>query len=152
MANNPQAHSNPIPMISIKGSHRQIGQQIGEACKDQIRQHIDNAHVLIDSTYSSLELTWEGAQIQARKYIPFAQERYRQYVEEMMGISKGAGVAFDDVAVINALEAVTMDALHLSKCTSMAVGETRTSDGHVLVAHNEDWLPEDESLVYQSSL
>ena len=41
-----------------------------------------------------------------------------------------------------------MDALHLSKCTSMAVSDDCTSDGHVLVAHNEDWLPEDEQDVY----
>jgi isopenicillin-N N-acyltransferase-like protein len=93
-------------------------------------------------------LNWNGAQIQARKYIPFAEERYPQYIDEMEGIAEGAGVSFDDVAVVNALEAVTIDALHLSKCTSMAVNEQRTADGHVLLAHNEDWLPEDEPDVY----
>ena len=41
-----------------------------------------------------------------------------------------------------------MDALHLTKCTSMAVNDQRTADGHVLMAHNEDWLPEDEQDVY----
>jgi isopenicillin-N N-acyltransferase-like protein len=30
----------------------------------------------------------------------------------------------------------------------MAVNGDRTADGHVLVAHNEDWLPEDEDDVY----
>jgi hypothetical protein len=38
-----------------------------------------------------------------------------------------------------------MDALHLTKCTSMAVNEERTVDGHVLIARNEDWVPEDEA-------
>jgi isopenicillin-N N-acyltransferase-like protein len=66
----------------------------------------------------------------------------------MYGISEGANVDFDDVGVVNSLEAVTMDALHLSKCTSMAVSETNTDNGHVLVAHNEDWIPEDEPDVY----
>jgi isopenicillin-N N-acyltransferase-like protein len=46
--------------------------------------------------------------------------------------------------VLNAMEAVAGDALHLTRCTSMAVNEERTSDGHVLAAHNEDWIPEDE--------
>jgi isopenicillin-N N-acyltransferase-like protein len=46
------------------------------------------------------------------------------------------------------MEAVTMDALHLTRCTSFAVNEERTADGHVLLAHNEDWLPEDEGDVY----
>jgi isopenicillin-N N-acyltransferase-like protein len=125
-----------------------MGQQIGEACKDQIRHSILNARNLINQTYSTLELTWEGAQMQARKYVPFAQERYGRYVDEVMGMAEGAGVAFDDLAVVNAMEAVTMDALHLTKCTSMAVNNDRTADGHVLVAHNEDWLPEDEQDIY----
>ena len=141
-------NTNPIPLIRVKGSHREIGRQIGEAFTEQIRHHIQNARTLIESSYESLELTWPGAQIQARKYIPFAQERYPQYVDEMEGIAEGANVSFDDVAVVNALEAVTTDALHLTKCTSMAVNEQRTMDGHVFLAHNEDWLPEDEPDVY----
>jgi isopenicillin-N N-acyltransferase-like protein len=95
-----------------------------------------------------LQLDWVGAEIQSRKYIPFAQERYPQYVEEMVGIAEGANVNFDDIAVVNAMEAVTMDALHLTKCTSLAVNEQRTTDDNVLIGHNEDWLPEDESDVY----
>jgi isopenicillin-N N-acyltransferase-like protein len=93
-------------------------------------------------------LTWEGAKIQSRKYLPFAEERYPQYVDEMRGIADGANVTFDDVIVLNVMEAVTMDALHLTRCTSFAVNEERTADGHVLVAHNEDWVPEDENDVY----
>ena len=30
----------------------------------------------------------------------------------------------------------------------MAVSQERTTNGHVLIAHNEDWLPEDESDVF----
>jgi isopenicillin-N N-acyltransferase-like protein len=121
-----------------------MGRQFGEATAVQVRHSIENARALIDSTYSVLELDWEGAQIQARKYIPFVQEWYPQYVEELLGIAEGAQVPFEDIAVLTAMEAVTMDALHLTKCTSFAVNGERTADGHVLVAHNEDWLPEDE--------
>lgn len=141
-------HTTSLPFIRAGGSHREIGRQIGEACAQQVRHSIENARVLIARAYDELQLTWEGAQIQAQKYIPFAQERYPQYVEEMIGIAEGADVPFEDVAVLNALEAVTMDALHLTKCTSMAVNERRTADEHVLIAHNEDWLPEDEPDVY----
>lgn len=138
----------PPPLVRVSGSHLEIGRQIGEVCQTQVRRSLVNARNLIESSYETLELTWEGAQIQARKYLPFAQERYPQYVEELLGISQGAGVPFDDLVVLNAMEAVTMDALHLAKCTSLAVNESLTADGHVLVAHNEDWLPEDEADVY----
>lgn len=141
-------HDQPPPLLKVKGTHREIGRQIGEAQRAGVRSSLENAHMLIDSTYNVLELTWDGAKIQASKYMPFAQEVYPQYVEELHGIAEGAGVNFEDVAVLNAMEAVTMDALHLTKCTSMAVNGQMTADGHVLMAHNEDWLPEDEGNVY----
>jgi isopenicillin-N N-acyltransferase-like protein len=137
-------HPAPPPFIQVSGSHREIGRQIGEACRDQVHSSLQTARQLIESVYDRLQLDWRGARIQASKYIPFAQERYPKYVEEITGIAEGAGAEFEDVAVLNAMEAVTMDALHLAKCTSMAVNDERTADGHVLVAHNEDWVPEDE--------
>jgi isopenicillin-N N-acyltransferase-like protein len=132
----------------VSGSNREIGRGIGEACRGQVRHSIENARKLLDDTYEQLQLTWEGAQIQSHKYMPFAEERYPQYVDELRGIAEGANVPYDDVAVVNAMEAVTTDALHLTKCTSMAVNQGRTADRHVLVAHNEDWVPEDEADVY----
>lgn len=141
-------HPDPLKMIKVKGSHREIGREVGENFREQIQHHIVNTRDLINSTRTTHELDWAGAKIQGSKYLPFAQERFPQYVEEMYGISEGADVDFDDVVVVNALEAVTMDALHLSKCTSIAVSETNTADGHVLVAHNEDWIPEDEPDAY----
>ena len=141
-------HNTPPPLIEVAGTHREMGQQIGEAARVQVQHSVDNAHVLIDQSYNTLELTWAGANIQARKYLPFAEERYSQYVDELRGIAEGANVSFDDLMVVNAMEAVTMDALHLTRCTSFAVNEQRTADGHVLLAHNEDWIPEDENDVY----
>ena len=115
---------------------------------NRFRHSIANARELIDQTYDQLELTWEGAQIQARKYLPFVEERYPQYGDELRGIAEGANVAFDDVLALNTMEAVTMDALHLTRCTSFAVNEQRTADGHILAAHTEDWIPEDEDDVF----
>lgn len=141
-------HNAPPPLVEVSGTHFDMGCQIGEARREQVQHSIENARVMIDQTYDSLELTWAGAKIQSRKYLPFAEERYPQHIEEMQGIAKGANVLFDDVMVLNAMEAVTMDALHLTRCTSFAVNEERTADEHVLLAHNEDWVPEDENDIY----
>ena len=141
-------HSDPVPFIKVKGSHREIGRQIGEACSRQIQHCVENAHVMIESTYDYIGLDWHGATIQSRKYIPFAQERYPQYVDEIIGMAEGAGISFEDMSVLVSMEAVTSDALHLGKCTSMAVNGDKTTDGHVLLAHNEDWTPEEEMDVF----
>lgn len=141
-------HPSPPLVVRVSGSHHEMGRQIGAACITQVRRSLEIARELIESSFEILELTWEGAQIQARKYIPFAQERYPQYVDELIGIAEGADVPFDDLVVLNAMEGVTTDALHLAKCTSIAVNGELTADGHVLIAHNEDWSPEDEENVY----
>jgi len=145
---NTVVHNAPPPLIEVSGTNREMGRQIGEARREQVQHSVENAHLLIEQSYNTLELTWNGANIQARKYLPFAEERYPQYVDELRGIAEGANVSFDDLMVVNAMEAVAMDALHLTRCTSFAVNEQRTADGHVLIGHNEDWVPEDEKDVY----
>jgi len=137
-----------LPIIHVSGSHRQMGRQIGEAFAEQVKHGISNGHDFLDDAFEKLQLTWDGAQIQSRKYLPFAEERYPQYIEEMRGIAEGANVSFDDVSVVNAMEAVTIDALHLTKCTSLAVNQELTANGHVYMGHNEDWVPEDEPDVF----
>lgn len=141
-------HNAPPPLVEVKGSHLEMGRQMGEAMRERVQHSVENARVLIDAAYDTLELTWQGAQNQARKYLPFAEERYPQYVEELRGVAQGANVPFEDIVTLNAMEAVTVDALHLTRCTSMAVNDQLTADGHVLAAHNEDWLPEDENDVF----
>ncbi|GAB4496521.1 MAG: hypothetical protein OHK0052_06570 [Anaerolineales bacterium] len=138
----------PMPMLRVAGTHRQMGQQIGEAMRPQIQHSVENARRLIGDSYEKLSLTWESAIIQARKYSPFTQEQYPQYFEELQGIAEGANVDLNEVIVVNTMEGVTLDALHLQKCTSMALTQERTSAGDVLIAHNEDWLPDDYPDVY----
>jgi isopenicillin-N N-acyltransferase like protein len=141
-------HSEPLPFIRVAGSHREIGRQIGEACRDKVHHSIASAHDLLDKAYDTLQLSWSSAIIQAQKYMPFAQERYPRYVEEMVGMAEGANVDYEDLSMLNGMEAVTMDALHLTKCTSLGVNQERSANGHVMLAHNEDWVPEDEPDVF----
>jgi isopenicillin-N N-acyltransferase-like protein len=141
-------HAEATPMLLVSGTHRQMGQQIGEGRRENVQHSVDNARRLLDQAFNELKLTWEQAQIQAQKYLLFAQQRFPQYVEEMQGIAEGAKVSFDDLLVLNVMEALTTDALHLEHCTSMAVNDQRTANGHVLAAHNEDWLSIDEQDVF----
>ncbi|TLN28573.1 hypothetical protein FDZ74_00350 [bacterium] len=141
-------NSEPAPLVVASGSHLEIGRQIGEAVRPAVQRSIASARALLQSTEHTLHLTWEGAQIQADKYSPFILERYPQYYAEISGMAQGADVSLEDLLVLNSMEAVTTDALHLTKCTSVAVNEECTANQHVLIGHNEDWLPEDEPDLY----
>jgi isopenicillin-N N-acyltransferase-like protein len=136
-----------IKLIRVKGSHRSMGRQIGEGAAPEIHRMLAVYRQTFETAYRQLRLTWEDAVLQAKKYYPFAEEHTPRYVAELEGIAEAAGVDFDDLMVLNCMEAITSDALHLG-CTSLAVGGERTADGHVLVGHNEDWLPEDEENTY----
>ncbi len=136
-----------ITVVDVVGDHFQIGLRIGETCAPQIQQMLSSYRELIETSYDRLKLNWDKALLQARKYQPFVAEHTPQYLQELEGIAEGAQVSMDDLMVLNCMEGIVNDALHL-KCTSLAVGGEWTANGHVLVGHNEDWSPEDESTIY----
>src|SRR3990172_4475963 len=136
-----------LELVRVKGSHRQMGQQIGEACREEIHRMLEVYRHSFAVSIDQLQLTWEQAVLQAKKYYPFAEEHTPQYVEELHGIAQGSNVEFNDLMVLNCTEAIVSDALHLG-CTSIAASAERTVSGHVLVGHNEDWLPDDEPNVF----
>ena len=132
-----------LPIVYVEGSHEQMGFQLGRDRATQVHSMIEMYRRLFVEAASKLGLhSWEEAILHAHKYLPFAEESTPQYVNEMRGIAIGAGAAFDDVLVLNCIEAITSDALHLG-CTSLAMGPEVTADGSVLIGHNEDWIPED---------
>ncbi len=136
-----------LPLITVSGSHYEMGTQIGEAMRTAIQGMLVTYRENFVLAYDEIKLTWEQAILQSRKYAPFAEEYVPQYIEELRGMAEGANVAFDDLMVLNCTEAILSDALHLG-CTSFAVNARRSTNGHVLIGHNEDWLADDEPHTY----
>lgn len=138
----------PVPIVHVQGSHYQMGRQVGEDRREVIRLTLDTYRGLFKSEAERLQIySWGEAILHARKYLPFAEESVPQYVEELRGIADGAGLEFNDLLVLNCMEAITEDALHRG-CTSLAAAPELTADGSLLVGHTEDWLPEDFESVY----
>jgi isopenicillin-N N-acyltransferase like protein len=140
--------SKPPPLIRIGGTPREMGLSFGQQRQDSIRHMLANVRSFLEETYDQIRLNWDDAILQTRKYLPYAQELTPRFVDELRAIAEGADVDFDDLMILNCLEAITTDALHLFGCTSLVVNEDHTADGHVLVGHNEDWLPADEGDVF----
>ena len=136
------------PVVHARGSHHDLGQQIGEAMRSQVRHGIENVRSYFDSHAASLHLSWSQAILQAMQYMHHTLGTYPQYIDEIMGIAEGANVSYADLVVVNTFECLVFDALHLEKCTSIAASRQATYSGGVLVGHNEDWLTMDEPDIY----
>lgn len=93
-------------------------------------------------------LSWEAARRQARKFLPHGEAAYPQFVEEMRGIARGANLSFEEVWTLNCYEELTESQAQASGCTCLAVRDAHTADGHVMMAHNEDWSSVDRDNVY----
>jgi isopenicillin-N N-acyltransferase-like protein len=130
-----------IPMIEARGSHREVGQQIGQGCQAQIRN-------MLASLYTELPdgITWPEMLEQSQRYLAFSREIYPQYVEELEGIAEGADVPFDEVFLSMCEE--LWEAAAWRGCTDMAARGRATLDGSTLVAHTNDLLLQaEENLV-----
>lgn len=137
-----------LSLVHARGRHGDVGFQIGADRADQVQHMVDTYRRLFREAGDLLNVDdWAHAVRLARTYQPFIEAALPQYVEEMQGLADGAGVRFDDILVLNSLEAITSDRLVLG-CTSLAVSSMATADGSVLAAHNEDWYPADIDDVY----
>ena len=40
-------HNAPPPLVEVYGTHFEMGCQIGEACRDQVKHSVENGHAMI---------------------------------------------------------------------------------------------------------
>ncbi|OGS48314.1 MAG: hypothetical protein A3K68_01200 [Euryarchaeota archaeon RBG_16_68_13] len=131
----------PLDVFRAKGTSADVGEQLGERFADLARRSVDIFRT---------ELSWEkgatldGAKRYGRRILKRVETWYPDFVEEMRGYSRGSGVPFD---VLMAQWSGYTPTLAGKGCTDLAVGPERTSDGSVLVAHNEDYSPPFQGVV-----
>jgi isopenicillin-N N-acyltransferase-like protein len=132
-----------VPVVDVKGPPRDRGRQQGEGAQAQIGDMLAAYRELLPK---AVKMTWEEALRESGKYLPFAEAAFPGFVEELHGIAEGADVSFEDAWLLNCYEAVIES--HYLSCTSLAVRDDCTASGHVLLAHNEDWVSVDRDHVY----
>ena len=144
--------STSIPFIEARGTHREVGRQIGEAARDLVAQGL--------ATYQERFLLlagfgYEEALERSAGYLRPAEDYVPQAVDQLRGLAEGANVSFEHLFALNCSEEFTCAADHVwppgnhdrsapEHCTSVAF----VAGGRVVSGHNEDWYPEDvEGLV-----
>jgi isopenicillin-N N-acyltransferase-like protein len=129
-------------MIKARGSHREVGQQIGRQCQLQIQNLLANLRKDLPAG-----VKWKGMLEESQRYLKFSRQVYPQYVGELEGIAEGAGAPFDEV-FLSMCEELWESTAWRRGCTDMVARGRATLDGSTLVAHTNDLLPQvEENLV-----
>jgi isopenicillin-N N-acyltransferase like protein len=141
--------SDPIPVIQVRGTHRQVGQQIGEQMRARLQQYQQAA----DGLRAGLPLgvSWEEMMSQGQIYLAHSRAVYPQYVEELEGIAEGAGLPFEEMFVELCEELWERPAWSgqagdgrpynggtARGCTDLVARGRATADGSTLIAHTND--------------
>lgn len=130
----------PLPIIEARGTHREVGRQIGKQCRERIQKMFSGLRNELPPG-----VTWEAMLNQSRVYLAHSRAVYPQYIDELEGIAEGADVSFDEVFLTMCEELWESFAWH--GCTDMAARGKATADGTTLIAHTNDLLPKTESML-----
>lgn len=117
-------------LISVSGSHADIGFGIGSQCRDAIGQSL--ALVSDEVTrFTSLD----QARAKAEKYIPHIQSSAPHLVDELQGLADGAGITVADALLLQLrFEIVGFDGRGGEGCSSFAANQ----NGHRVTGQNVD--------------
>lgn len=125
-----------MPLIEARGSHREVGQQIGRGCQPQIQGMLANLREGLPSG-----VPWTKMLEESKRYLEFSRQVYPQYIDELEGIAEGADAPFDEI-FLSMCEELWESAAWKRGCTDMAARGRATLDGSTLVAHTNDLLPQ----------
>jgi isopenicillin-N N-acyltransferase like protein len=133
--------SKNLRLIEIEGGARQRGQQYGEAARAQIDASISfYRQVAAQKT----KLSWAETQERARLWVPGIDEYYPGILEEVRGIAEGSCHSFEEILALNGRTELTYSGALAEEdkdgCSSFAITEEASGDGHVYCGQNWDWL------------
>lgn len=145
----------PIPLLQVRGTHREVGEQIGAALKPQLQRGL-----LRLTQNLPPGIAWGDMMRQGQRYLRHSHTAYPQYVEELEGVAAGSDLPFEELflGVCEELwEAAAWPAAGVERpssnrgsgggpggCTDFAARGRATLDGSTLVAHTNDLAPEAE--------
>ena len=141
----------PCPLIDLSGSPEVRGREYGYQAAERIRRGIGHYAAQL----RQLELGADEKDALVHDYLPVIERFDPAYAVEMRGIAAGAGVAFEDIVLLNARTEILKLAARPDLrarlaatgeepdgCTGVVVLPAATADGSVIHAQNWDWKAE----------
>jgi hypothetical protein len=134
-----------IPLIETGGSARDIGHDVGTGVAEQLQAAVAATR----EGYSSEQ--WSRIEAALPSILDAIDRHAPECGEELRAMAAAAGVRYEDLVIGNASEELELFAGIASDqdrigaaprpesgCTVAGITQAGTSDGHVLLCHNED--------------
>ncbi len=138
---------NAFPLVDISGTPHEMGRLHGAAVPRRVLASVD----LYRAQMLRRGVPLPEQHRLARAFMPVIAAYDAAYLEEMAGIAEGAGVALEDIVIINCRTemmfgykdiAPVAGAEKTDGCTGIVVTPEAAAGGRLLHAHNWDWREE----------
>ena len=135
-----------FPLIEVSGTPRERGIATGRAAADRVKGSV----ALYRGELARRKVDAATQDRLARRFVPIIEDFDPDYVEEMRGISEGAGVTLESVVTVNCRTEMMFgfkDAAEVHEqmkdgCTGVVAMPSVTAHGRLIHAHNWDWRQE----------
>jgi isopenicillin-N N-acyltransferase-like protein len=150
----------PIPIIETRGTHYQVGYQIGVAARESLQ-------TLHAQTRTAFRAQWHALLTLAPRFLEVTEQHLPRVLQELRGCAVGANVPFDDLFLMSIEELLYEEVrgaemwrqregergsrcaslpitpspdqpISQKGCTDLAAAPPATEDGHIWIAHNND--------------
>ena len=128
----------PIPVVKVCGSHREVGEQIGDKMGTALQRMVPRLRERLPRG-----VTWTDMLQQGRLYLEHSRTVYPKYVQELEGLAEAAKVPLEEL-FLGMCEELWEPIAWARGCTDFAARGRATVDGSTLLAHTNDLSPETE--------
>ena len=124
-------------VIKCQGTDHEIGQQFGEACREDFHRSVEDFYTNMQQHY---QISKEQIIADVNKFLPLAENFDPQVVEFIKGIAEGAHIGFEEAMMIRVAHMLMYYADQISGlCTSFSATGKAVKDGKILIGQNLDW-------------
>jgi isopenicillin-N N-acyltransferase like protein len=119
----------PVPVIHVKGSHYEVGHQIGTQLKSLILGEVTEMKKAPD---------WKKVRAEAELFLAYSNKYLPEYVTEVKGAADAVGVELEELFPAFCEEIGDENYPFTRGCSDLIASNDVTADGSVLAAHNND--------------
>ena len=127
-------------VVECRGTPYEIGQQYGEACRENIKKSLEMNLYGLSAWYKAPK---QNVITNAMRFLPNVQDFDPYLIEMLKGQAQGSGLSFEEVFSLRCMSELVIYYNQItSLCTSFAATGKATKEGKTILGQTIDWAPD----------